>query len=99
MGWTGEHNHLGHNKEDFGAELYAILRAMGIPLRRQESGKNYTIFSDSTAAIERVCTDRPGSGRALAKAIIRLEGVMRERGCTVTIRWIQTKSPIPMPSG
>ena len=35
-GWTGERFHLGNNKEGFDAELYAILRAMGVPLRRQE---------------------------------------------------------------
>lgn len=30
--------------------------------------------------------DRPGPGRALAKAMIHFEGVMRKRGCMVTIR-------------
>ena len=87
VGWTGELYHLGRNKEVFDAELYAVLQAMGVLLRRQELGKNYTTFSDSTAAIERVRTDRPGPGQALAKAIVHFEEVIRERGCTLTIQW------------
>ena len=51
-GWAGERFHLGRNKEVFDAELYAVMRAIGVLLKRQESGKNYC-----TAAIERVCTD------------------------------------------
>lgn len=54
---------------------------------RQESETNDTIFSDSTAAIERACADQPRPGQALAKAIIELEGLLIERWCTVTIRW------------
>lgn len=50
-GWTGRRYHLGNNKEVFDAETYAILRALKIFDRRQESGRSYTIFADSTAAI------------------------------------------------
>ena len=35
----------------------------------------------------RVRMDRPGPGQALARAIARFEEVMRERGCSLTIRW------------
>ena len=58
--WTGERFHLGRNKEVFDAGLYAIMQAMGVFLKRNGPGKSYTIFSDSTAAIDRVCTDQPG---------------------------------------
>ena len=59
---------------------------MGVLLRRQQLGKNYTIFSNSTAAIERLRTDRPGPGQALAQTIRWLEGVSANE-CTLTIRW------------
>ena len=53
----------GENKEVFDAEQFAIHRAMGIFLGRRETGLNYTIFSDSTAAIERAMAGRYGPGR------------------------------------
>ena len=85
--WAGEWYHLGRNKEVFDAERYAILRATGVLLRLQESGEKYIVFSNSTAVIERVRTDRPGPGQVLVMAVIQFEEVMRERGCTLTIRW------------
>ena len=87
MGWAGERFYLGRNKEVFDAELYTIMRAMGILLKRNEPGKNYTIFSDPTTTIDRVCTDQPGSGHAPARTVIQLERIFIERGCAVTIRW------------
>lgn len=70
----------------FGAELFAIHRAMRI-LERQETGVEYTIFLDSTAAIEQVMMDRCGVGQALARAVIELKGVLGSRNCSVTLRW------------
>lgn len=61
-GWTGRRYHLGNNKEVSGAETYAILRALKIFDRGQESGRSYTIFADSTAAINRVKSDAVGPG-------------------------------------
>ena len=87
MGWAGERFYLGRNKEVFDAEPYTIMRAMGILLKRNEPGKNYTIFSDPTTTIDRVCTDQPGSGQAPARTVIQLERIFIERGCAVTIRW------------
>ena len=55
------------------------MRAMGV-LKRQESGKNYTILFDPTTAIERVYTDRLGPGQALAKATtLRATDILRLR--------------------
>ena len=45
-GWTGQRFHLGKN-EAFDAEPFVIHRAMRM------TGIAYTIFSNSTAAIER----------------------------------------------
>ena len=50
--WTGYHYYLGNNKEVFDAELYAIFWALSIIDQRQETGHRYTIFGDSTAAID-----------------------------------------------
>ena len=63
------------------------MRAMWILLKRQESGKNYTIFSDSMAAMNLLCTEQTGPGQALAKGIIHLEKVLNKRGCAGTIQW------------
>ena len=51
--WTGRHFHLGNNKERFDAEVYVIYQALSIVDQRQETGRQCTIFADSTAAIER----------------------------------------------
>ena len=45
----------------------------GSPPETTGVGETYTIFSDSTAAIERLRTDRPGPVQALAEAIIYFE--------------------------
>ena len=42
----GHRYYLGNNKEVFDAETYAILRALKIFDRGQESGSCYTIFVD-----------------------------------------------------
>ena len=62
-GWEGRCFHLGDNKEVFDAEVYAIAQALEVINRRQESGRRYTIFVDSTAAIDRVRTDSIGPGQ------------------------------------
>lgn len=54
---------------------------------QQEAGAVYTIFSDPTAAIQQICTDRVGPGQALARAVIYRERALVERGCSVTSRW------------
>ena len=67
-GWTGRRYHLGRNKEVFDAEVFCIYQALRLVDRRQESGRRYTIFVDSTAAIEQVRTDALGPGPAHAIA-------------------------------
>ena len=52
--WARGGTYLGSNKEVFGAEVIAILRAVRLLSERNESGRSYTIFSDSQAAISRV---------------------------------------------
>ena len=52
--WKRRGAYLGRNKEVFDAEIYAIHQAMTIINERNEAGIQYTIFSDSQAAIGRV---------------------------------------------
>ena len=51
-GWTNRRFHL-DNKEVFDAEIFAIYQALGVFRARQESGRKYTVFSDSQSAIRR----------------------------------------------
>ena len=67
-GWTGRRFHLGTNKEVFGAEVYAVYQALLALDQRQKSGHQYTVFVDSTAAIDRVRTDAIGPGQCFAIA-------------------------------
>ena len=59
-GWTGRRFHLDSNKEVFDAEVNAICQALCIADRREESGRQYTIFADSTAEIGRIRPDSIG---------------------------------------
>lgn len=72
---------LSNNKEVFGAETYAILREL-IFDRGQESGNCYTIFADSTAAINQI-----GPGQHLARTAIEacLHLVSRDNEATVWV--------------
>ena len=50
----------------FYAETFAIYQALRVLDRRQESGHRYTVFVDTTAAIDRVRTDALGPGQRFA---------------------------------
>ena len=78
---------MGRNKEVFDAEVFAIHQALGHLNDRDERDQQYTVFSDSQAAISRVQHDRTGPGQALAKRTIELVKNMVDRGNSVTLRW------------
>ena len=69
------------NKEVFDAEVYTIYRAHSILDRRQESGHRYTLFVDSTAAINRIRSDHTGPGQrfAIAEVCDQILGRQRDR--------------------
>ena len=69
-GWTGRRFRLGSNKEAFDAETFAIYQALRAFDQRQESGRRYTIFVDSIAAISRVRDDTMDPGQRFAVAAI-----------------------------
>lgn len=71
-GWIGRRYHLGTNKEVFGAEAFAICRAPRTFDQRQESSHRYTIFADSTAAINRARSGAigPGAGQGCDRGLL-----------------------------
>ena len=85
--WTGHRYYLGNNKEVFDAELYAIFRALSIIDQRQKCGHRYTIFGDSTAAIDRIRSDSIGPGQHLAVASIEVCTRILARDNEVSIHW------------
>ena len=78
---------LGRNKEVYDAELYAIRQALQAFDERGERDQRYTIFADSTPAIDRVATDRLGSGQRFAVEATEACDRLTSRGNLVTIRW------------
>ena len=60
--WVRRGTYLGR-KEVFSAEVFAILRAVRLLNERGESGRDYTIFSDSQVAISRIQHDQCGQLR------------------------------------
>ena len=57
-GWTGHRFRLGGNKEVFDAEVFEIYQALRAIEQRNERGRQYTVFVDSTSVITRVTEDR-----------------------------------------
>ena len=60
------------NKEVFDAEVFAIYQALRVLDRRQESGHRYTVFVDSTAAIDQVRTNALGPVQRFAIAAMEV---------------------------
>ena len=85
--WRGSGTFLGSNKEVFDAEVFAILQALRLIDSRGEFGKEYTIFSDSQAAIARAQHTDCGPAQALASAAVDLSHQISARGCSVSLRW------------
>ena len=87
-GWTGRRFQLGRNKEVFDAEVFAIWQALRALEQRNERGRAYTIFVDSTSAISRVRDDARGPGQRFGVASIEVERLIAAAGNTVIIRWV-----------
>ena len=58
--------------EKIDAELYALHQAVKIFDVRGEQGQEYTILSDSAAAIDRSRSDERGSGQRFAVATVEV---------------------------
>ena len=87
VSWKELGTYLGRNKEVFDAELFAIGQALEEFEGRKESNREYTIFSDSQAAISRIQHDRTGPGQSLAVRAIAAASSIATRGNRITIRW------------
>ena len=84
--WRGDGSSIGTN-EVFDAEVYALLEAIRLLNDRGETDANYTVFSDSQAAIFRLLHEECGPAQALARAAIEASQELRARGNDITIRW------------
>ena len=80
LGCRGAGTFLGTNKEVFDAEVFAILRAVRLLNERGEFGRDYTIFSDSQAAVARIQHTDCGPAQALARATVGFLYELRSRG-------------------
>lgn len=78
--------HLERNKEIYDAEAYATYRALKTLEQREESGHQYTIFSDSASAADHIRSNR-GPRQRLAVAIHEVGGRTTCRNNTAAIRW------------
>ena len=87
-GWTGRRFRLGTNKKVFGTEVHAIYRTLSIIDRKQEGGHRYTVFVDSTSAIDLIRSDAPGPEQRLAAASIEVCTRITAKNNQVTIRWV-----------
>jgi len=67
-GWSKRSVHLGRQKEEFDAEMYAMSEAVKIAdeISRNEEVRRVTIFTDSQATLQRIKSDKPGAGQVLA---------------------------------
>ena len=94
-GLSGSRYHLGNNKEAFDAEVYAIYQAPRILDQRQESGHRYTVFVDSTPAIDRVRSDSISLDQRFAVAAIEACTRVLARDYEVSIRWVPAHHGVP----
>ena len=92
QGWTGRRYHLGSNKEVFDAEVFAVYRALSVIDQRQEQGRRYMIFVDSTSAISRVRDDSLDLGPRFAVAAIEICTYTTARDNSVTVRRVPAHS-------
>jgi len=86
--WPGMGYYLGANKEVYDAELYALLQAVKRFRQRGTTGRNFIVFADAQAALNRCRNDHAGPGKVLAKGIIQWSYVVRSQGNTLTLRWV-----------
>ena len=65
-----------------------MYQATQIVEERGEEGEDYTILTDSTAALERAASDKMGPGQRFAVAIMEVHDRLASRGNTLTLRWV-----------
>ena len=78
---------LGGGHEAYDAELAAVVYALVHLHGRGQSGRDYTIFTDSVAAMRRMTGDAPGPGQEIAIRAIEIADLLTEKGNTIAVRW------------
>ena len=78
---------MGGGHEAYDAELTAIISGLIHLLRKEETGRSDTTFTDSATAIKRASNDIPGPGQEIAIQIIELERRLTDHGNSITLRW------------
>ena len=63
---------MGRGHEAYDAELAALAYGLVHLHGRGETGQEYTVFTDSTAAMKRIVSDTQGPGQEMAVRIIEL---------------------------
>ena len=94
--WLKKSISLGHSKEIFNAELFAILETFKIAEKekKRKSFTTLTIFSDSETAIKRIQNDKLGSEQAIAKEIIQIAERLNRENTSIFIRWTPSHANI-----
>jgi hypothetical protein len=90
-GWTGRRFHLGTTRRCSTPRSSPSTRHSAIE-QRQERGRQYTVFVDSTSAITRVRDDDLGPGQRFAVAAIEVCSRIIANDNSVTIRWVPAHS-------
>ena len=65
-GWRSQGIGIGQGHEAYDGELTAILYGLVVLHGRGQSGEDYSIFTDSVAAMRRIKGDAPGPGQEIA---------------------------------
>ena len=86
-GWRSDGFCLGGGHEAYDGELAALVYGLVILHGRGQERADYTIFTDSTAAMRRLEGDAPGPGQEMAIRAIEIADRIVRRGNTITIRW------------
>ena len=81
-------DYMGRTQEAFGAELMAIRMGMRSMVARPTSGKDYTVFTDSQAAMVRAQNDRPGPGQQRAIEIVEAADTLVTRRDSISTSWV-----------
>ena len=86
-GWRSSGFRMGGGREAYDAELAAVVHALVHLHERGQEGHDYTIFTDSTAAMRRMTGDSPGPGQDMAIRAIEIAERLVQGGNTITMRW------------
>lgn len=74
---------------------FMTCQALSIMDQRQENGRRYTLFVDSTSAISRILSEDIGPGQCFAVASIEVAAQILARGGEITVRWVPAHHEVP----